>query len=104
MISGQTLRVCPEGKPVPTFPDHAAPIPLKHILERIPKVDRAFTPLPYSITSLARAGTAGETASVSAVPILAASSACVGWIDGAAGSAGKPNRLAWRLPTNIIFA
>jgi hypothetical protein len=22
MISGQTLRVCPEGKPVPTFPDH----------------------------------------------------------------------------------
>src|ERR1700692_3637122 len=23
MISGQTLRVCPEGKPVPTFPDHA---------------------------------------------------------------------------------
>jgi hypothetical protein len=24
MISGQTLRVWPEGKPVPTFPDHAA--------------------------------------------------------------------------------
>jgi hypothetical protein len=23
MISGQTLRVCPEGKPLPTFPDHA---------------------------------------------------------------------------------
>jgi L-fucose mutarotase len=23
MISGQTLRVCREGKPVPTFPDHA---------------------------------------------------------------------------------
>ncbi len=23
MISGQTLRVCPERKPVPTFPDHA---------------------------------------------------------------------------------
>src|SRR5216684_3241396 len=23
MISGQTLRVCPEEKPVPTFPDHA---------------------------------------------------------------------------------
>src|SRR6266852_3518954 len=23
MISGQTLRVCPEGKPVRTFPDHA---------------------------------------------------------------------------------
>src|ERR1700675_4371765 len=23
MISGQTLRVCPEGRPVPTFPDHA---------------------------------------------------------------------------------
>jgi hypothetical protein len=23
MISGQTLRVCPEGTPVPTFPDHA---------------------------------------------------------------------------------
>src|SRR5712671_4622322 len=23
MISGQTLRVCPEGKPVHTFPDHA---------------------------------------------------------------------------------
>jgi hypothetical protein len=23
MISGQTLRACPEGKPVPTFPDHA---------------------------------------------------------------------------------
>src|SRR6266581_2930379 len=23
MISGQTLRVCPEGKPVPTLPDHA---------------------------------------------------------------------------------
>src|SRR3979490_2302421 len=23
MISGQTLRVCPEGKPVPAFPDHA---------------------------------------------------------------------------------
>src|SRR5216684_5381061 len=25
MISGQTLCVCPEGKPVPTFPDHALP-------------------------------------------------------------------------------
>jgi len=23
MISAQTLRVCREGKPVPTFPDHA---------------------------------------------------------------------------------
>jgi uncharacterized protein (UPF0335 family) len=23
VISGQTLRVCPEGRPVPTFPDHA---------------------------------------------------------------------------------
>ncbi|HTE95952.1 MAG TPA: hypothetical protein VK678_20960 [Bradyrhizobium sp.] len=23
MISEQTLRVCPEGKPVPAFPDHA---------------------------------------------------------------------------------
>jgi len=23
MISGQTLGVCPEGKPVSTFPDHA---------------------------------------------------------------------------------
>jgi hypothetical protein len=23
MISGQTLRACPEGKPVPTFSDHA---------------------------------------------------------------------------------
>src|ERR1700720_2273138 len=23
MISGQTLRICPEGKPVSTFPDHA---------------------------------------------------------------------------------
>jgi len=23
MISGQTSRVCPEEKPVPTFPDHA---------------------------------------------------------------------------------
>jgi hypothetical protein len=23
MISGQTLRVCPEGKPVSNFPDHA---------------------------------------------------------------------------------
>jgi hypothetical protein len=23
MIFGQTLRVCPEGKPVSTFPDHA---------------------------------------------------------------------------------
>jgi hypothetical protein len=23
MISGQTLRVCPEEKPVSTFPDHA---------------------------------------------------------------------------------
>src|SRR6266478_10248496 len=30
MISGQTLRVCPEGKPVPTFPDHA----LKKLLGR----------------------------------------------------------------------
>ncbi|HTF73830.1 MAG TPA: hypothetical protein VK620_05780, partial [Bradyrhizobium sp.] len=27
MISGQTLRVCPEGKPVSTFPDHAQRIP-----------------------------------------------------------------------------
>jgi acyl-coenzyme A thioesterase PaaI-like protein len=26
MISGQTLRVCPEGKPVSTFPDHALDI------------------------------------------------------------------------------
>jgi hypothetical protein len=25
MISAQTLRVCREGKPVPTFPDHALP-------------------------------------------------------------------------------
>src|SRR6267143_2631006 len=25
MISRQTLRVCPEGKPVPTFPDDALP-------------------------------------------------------------------------------
>jgi hypothetical protein len=24
MISGQTLRVCPEGKPVPTYPDHCS--------------------------------------------------------------------------------
>jgi hypothetical protein len=24
MISGQTLCVCPEGKPVSTFPDHPA--------------------------------------------------------------------------------
>jgi hypothetical protein len=23
MISAQTLRVCREGKPIPTFPDHA---------------------------------------------------------------------------------
>jgi DHA2 family methylenomycin A resistance protein-like MFS transporter len=23
MITGQTLRICPEGRPVPTFPDHA---------------------------------------------------------------------------------
>jgi hypothetical protein len=23
MICGQTLRVCPEGKPAPTFPYHA---------------------------------------------------------------------------------
>src|SRR3981081_721357 len=30
MISGQTLRVCPEGKPVSTFPDHA--LTLHHIL------------------------------------------------------------------------
>ena len=27
MISAQTLRVCREGKPVPTFPDHALVIP-----------------------------------------------------------------------------
>ena len=26
MISAQTLRVCREGKPVPTFPDHALEI------------------------------------------------------------------------------
>src|ERR1700738_4148309 len=55
----------------------SAPVPPRHILERIPKVDRAFASPLYSITSLARAGTAGETASVSAVLILAASSACV---------------------------
>src|SRR6266403_4149673 len=30
MISGQTLPVCPEGKPVPTFPDQA----LKKLLGR----------------------------------------------------------------------
>src|SRR6202158_2317821 len=30
MISGQTLRVCPEGKPVSAFPDHART--LHHIL------------------------------------------------------------------------
>src|SRR5882724_5979053 len=30
MISGQTLRVCPEGKPVPTFPDHT----LAHALSK----------------------------------------------------------------------
>src|SRR5712664_2109790 len=28
MISGQTLRVCPEGKPVSTFPDHALVPPI----------------------------------------------------------------------------
>src|ERR1700733_6735061 len=27
MISAQTLRVCREGKPVPTFPDHALTMP-----------------------------------------------------------------------------
>jgi hypothetical protein len=27
VISAQTLRVCREGKPVPTFPDHALEIP-----------------------------------------------------------------------------
>ena len=30
MISGQTLRVCPEGKPVPTFPDHALNAEVEH--------------------------------------------------------------------------
>src|SRR5258708_31348811 len=30
MISAQTLRVCREGKPVPTFPDHALPRLLVH--------------------------------------------------------------------------
>src|SRR5438552_12091577 len=27
MISGQTLRVCPDGKPASTFPDHARALP-----------------------------------------------------------------------------
>jgi hypothetical protein len=34
MISGQTLRVCPEGKPVSTFLDHA------------PKLDASGAGLP----------------------------------------------------------
>src|SRR5260370_39057820 len=44
MISGQTLRVCPEGKPVPTFPDHALDrrrLPLRQAsVERMTAPDR----------------------------------------------------------------
>src|SRR3984893_14983845 len=32
MISAQTLRVCREGKPVPTFPDHALGASQAHVL------------------------------------------------------------------------
>ena len=33
MISGQTLRVCPEGKPVPVFPDQALNAEIDQSLE-----------------------------------------------------------------------
>jgi len=56
----------------------SARIPPRHALEPVPRLDSAFAPLPYSITSLARVFAAGETACVSAVLILAANSACVG--------------------------
>jgi hypothetical protein len=36
MISAQTLRVCREGKPVPTFPDHA-PIGLRAVCGERPR-------------------------------------------------------------------
>src|SRR6266478_7252717 len=40
MISGQTLRACLEGKPVPTFPDHALPIRIGDSLDlKFPVVD-----------------------------------------------------------------
>src|SRR5882724_5670720 len=32
MISGQTLGVCPEGKPVPTFPDHALDVNFQEVV------------------------------------------------------------------------
>src|ERR1700692_3507060 len=36
IISGQTLRVCPEGKPVPTFPDRA-------LIKSVKMMDRPVT-------------------------------------------------------------
>jgi hypothetical protein len=38
MISGQTLRVCAEGKPVSPFPDHA--LPLRHRFVLGPRIKR----------------------------------------------------------------
>ena len=51
MISGQTLRVCPEGKPVPTFPDHALRIshglPLGQYNRIVRRVENARRPLYF---------------------------------------------------------
>src|SRR6266480_8035472 len=38
MISAQMLRVCREGKPVPTFPDHALPLLDHEALNRAAKI------------------------------------------------------------------
>src|SRR6202048_655942 len=47
MISAQTLRVCREGKPVPTFPDHALPTLLAKLasLHKYGAVFRTLTSL-----------------------------------------------------------
>src|ERR1700737_880059 len=44
VISGQTLRVCPEGKPVSTFPDHALAVSqnVLHFFERPVLVERKY--------------------------------------------------------------
>src|SRR5712675_1224455 len=40
MISAQTLRVCREGKPVPTFPDHALADTVGAVIGFKPGADR----------------------------------------------------------------
>ena len=49
MISAQTLRVCREGKPVPTFPDHALVQKLAELFNDFSQVHDVFLDDPLSL-------------------------------------------------------